>query len=195
MGMMDWFNEQIYILFSMHYYEVYLYLGKKQVGRIIQLVSFSPTYIVDFHRKLAWPIVNDAFFFKGNRLIGHYEIDYALPLVETEYKKETELTNNIIQTEKIVKLSGKVSKEQKKMAEPKKLIEMSSIGKINGKEVVITKYNLPPHMLFEKFNAGFVTNVLSKSKGTDWTMVFIVGFVVLIIIVFMLAMVFGVFKA
>jgi hypothetical protein len=191
MGFMDWLNEQIYILFSMKYFEVYLYLNKRQVGRIIQLVSYNSTFIVDFKRKKAWPIVIDAFFDKGNRLIGHYRLDYALPLVESEHIEVTEITDNIIQTKKVSKLSGTISKTQKKNAEPMKLIPITSKGKVNGKEVEITPYNLPPDMLFEKFNAYFVTFTLSKPKGTDWTMIFIGAFIIIVIIAFMLVMVFG----
>jgi hypothetical protein len=194
MGFMDWINEQIYILFSMRYYEIYLYLNNIQVGRFIQLVSFSPTYLVDFRRKLAWPIINEAFFVKGIRLIGHYKIDYALPLMQSEIVETTEISENIIKTKKVTKLYANITKEQKQKALPILFEELKSKGKINGKEVEITKYNLPPHMLFEKFNAQFVTGILSKMKTTDWTMIFIVGFIVIILIAFMLVMVFGVFK-
>ena len=74
MGFMQWATEQFYILFSVYYYEVFLYKDKIQIGRIIQAVSFNPVFIVDFQRKLAWTIIKESAFIKGHKLILHYNL-------------------------------------------------------------------------------------------------------------------------
>jgi hypothetical protein len=178
MGFMDLINEQIYILFSMYYYEVFLYQQNILVGRLIQLVSYNPTYIVDFKRKLAWIIIKDRAFIKGHKIILHYDVDYALPLSEVKSEQIEEVNKNLLRIRQIVKLSGEYTKEE--------------IDKSKNK--LITLANYPPHMIFEMQNATFVTKIMSSQKVTDWATITIVIMVVILIIAFMAIMVFGVLK-
>ena len=163
MSFMDFINEQIYMLFSMYYYEVFLYRNNIQVGRIIQSVGFSPTFIVDFKRKLAFVIVKEYALVKGHKLILHYNVDFGLPLKMVEETQIESFKNGIVKMKTVNKLSGSFTEEQIKKSSPNK----------------ITESNLPPHMIFEIFNAHFVTKTLSKPKTTDWFMVaLVIGFVV-----------------
>ena len=175
MGLSEFINEQLYILFSMYYYEVFLYNNKIQVGRLIQLVSFNPVFIVDFKRKLAWPICEDTGFVKGHKIILHYKLNNALPLTESKETIIKEINNNVVKVKKVIKLSAKVTKEQKTKAGA----------------MVITESNLPPFMIFEMFNAYFVTFTLSKPKNTDWTLIIGALIIAIIIIAFMVTTVFG----
>jgi hypothetical protein len=179
MGFMQFLTEQTYILFSMYYYEVFLYKDNIQVGRIIQSLSFSPDYIVDFKRKLGWIIVKGKGFVKGHKIILHYKLDYGLPLIEVEEEKIDEINSGLVKITKIKKLIGSATKEEKEKSKPIDLI---------------TEYNFPPHMIFELINAGFVTKVSQKGKSTDWGFVIMVVAIVAFLIAFMAIIVFGVLK-
>jgi hypothetical protein len=168
-------EEQMYILFSTYYYEVFLYKGKVQVGKIIQALSFSPNYIVDFKRKLAFHILKDRGFIKGHKIILHYDIDRAIPLVEIEEEEITEINSSVIKIKKLIKLSGSITKEEKEKSNPKQISES----------------NYPPHLLFEINNAHFVTKTLAQPKVTDWTLIIGAVIVAVIIIAFMAIVVFG----
>jgi hypothetical protein len=172
---MGFIEEQMYILFSTYYFEVFLYEGKIQIGRIIQAVSFSPICIVDVKRKLAFPIIPDTWFVKGHKLILHYDINKALPLTESSETKVTEISDNIVKIEKITKLSCNLPKE----------------FNVNGKPIKLTESNFPPHMVFEMFNSYFVTKTLAKPKTTDWTLIVMAVVVAIVILAFMAIMVFG----
>lgn len=175
MGLMEFINEEMYIMFSTYYYEVFLYKNKIQVGRLIQPISFNPLFIVDFKRKLAFSIIKECAFVKGHKLILHYNIDFALPLTEYEEIETTEINEHLIKTKSITKLSGNITKEQKEKSKPKTLSE----------------YNLPPLLLFEIYNAHFITKTVSKPKTTDWGVVFGGFILAIVIIAFMAIMVFG----
>lgn len=177
MGLMDTINEQMYILFSMYYYEVFVYKGKIQVGKFIQLVSYNSSFFVDFSRKKAWAIIEGSCFVKGHKLIAHCDLDNAIPLMEIEEEEIKEINENIIETVKKTKLVGKVTKEEKKKSEPK----------------LINQYNFAPSLLFELVNAYFVTLTIKKpsDKWTSILNMIIVICVVAVIIAFMAIMVFG----
>lgn len=179
MGVKEWFNEQLYITFSTYYYEVFLYKEGVQVGRIIQTLSFSPDFIVDFKRKLCWPIIKGVGFVKGHKIILHYNIDHALPLTEASGEEIKEVNSALMKIQTITKLHGKFTKEQWNGSKSMELVN---------------SYNFPPHMLFEMFNAYFVTKTLSKGKTTDWTLIAIAICVVIFILGFMAIMVFGLAK-
>jgi hypothetical protein len=178
MGIIDFFTEQFYILFSIYYYEVFLYENKVQVGRFIQALSFNPAYMVNFKRKLAWAIIPNTGFVKGHKIIQHYNLKDALPLLEITEESIKELNWGILQIQKTIKLIADVSEEQINKAKPK---------------VLINSYNFPPHMIFELFNATFVTKTVSSKKGTNWELVIYATLICIGIIAFMLIMVFGVF--
>jgi hypothetical protein len=175
MGFMEYLNEQFYILFSIYYYEVFLYKNNIQVTRIIQSVSFSPTYIIDFKGKRAFLIIAKRGFIKGHKIILHYDIDRAIPLKEIQEVEVKEINENIIENKKVTKLVGDITKEQKEKASP----------------LSITPENLPPHMVFEIMNGGFVTKTLAPPKSTDWTMVILAVCFVIGILGFIGIMVFG----
>jgi hypothetical protein len=175
MGIMDTINEQIYIMFSIYYYEVFLYKGNIQVGRIVQTVSFSPAFIVDFKRKLAWVIVKDRAFIKGHKIILHYEMDLGIPLQEITEEKVKEVNSVVIKTQSITKLVADITQDQKD----------------KSKNKMITASNLPPHMIFEIFNAHFVTKVLAEKKSTDWGMVLLALIIVIGVLGFIAIFVFG----
>jgi len=179
MGFMDWINEQLYIVFSTYYYEVFLYKDNVQVGRIIQTLNFSPDFIVDFKRKLCWPIIKGVGHIKGHKIILHYKLDFALPLAEVTEENVLEINSALNKIQTITKLTGTFTKEE--------------IAKSKGMSLV-TAYNFPPHMLFELFNAHFVTKTLSKGKTTDWTMIVLAICAVIFLLGFMAIMVFGVGK-
>jgi hypothetical protein len=185
MGFISFLTEQFYILFSMYYYEVFLYKNQIQIGRFIQSVSFHADYLVDFGRKIAFPILKgkdseNVYFIKGHKLIAHYKIDHAIPLKMVEYQEITELNSGIVKIKTVKKLVGSITKETKEKALPMKLIN---------------EYNLPPHLIFEMFNAGFVTKTNAKPKTTDWTLIIIAIVAVVLILGFMAIMVFGVLKS
>jgi len=175
MGIMAFFEEQMYILFSMYYYEVFLYFNKIQVKRLIQAFSFSPNYIVDFKGKKAFHIIKERAFIKGHKIILHYNVNSAIPLTEIKEEEITEINNNIIKTKKIIKLVGTVTKEDKKKSEP----------------ILINDSNYNPSLLFEINNAHFVTKTLAQPKTTDWTMIIGAIILAIIIIAFMAIVVFG----
>lgn len=186
MGITDWFNEQMYILFSMYYYEVFLYQNKIQVGRIIQPVSYNPNFIVDFNRKLAFLIVSDRCFVKGHKLILHYNIDFGIPLKETEDNIIEEISENITKTTKVIKLSANITKEEKEKAKPKNIVKEE---KTSSK--TITENNLSPSLIFEIFNAHFVVKTLQKPKSTDWGIVIIAVLIGIVLLGGMAIMIFG----
>ena len=186
MGFIDWINEQIYIMFSMYYYEVFEYLDNIQVGRFIQSLNYNSTYLVDFKKKKSWPIIKGNGFVKGHKIIIHVRLDYAIPLTEIKEVKADEINSSIVKIKEIKKLVGSCTKEEKKKAEP------ITINKINVPE--ITEYNLTPDMIFEFFNAHFVTKIAAKGKSTDWGFVVLVIGVIFFLIAFMAIMVFGVLK-
>jgi hypothetical protein len=169
MGFMDTINEQIFILFSMYYYECFFYKNKIQVRRIIQSESYNPNYIVDFKRKCAYHIIKDRMFTKGHKLILHFNIDSCIPLESIIEESVIEINSNLLKTVKTSKLVGSVTSKKKKESEP----------------MNITESNYPPHMLFEINNGTFVTKTLSKPKETDWTFVALVIGVIIVIIALM----------
>jgi hypothetical protein len=179
MGIIDFLNEQYFILFSIYYYEVFLYKDNIQVKRIIQTVSFSNAYIVDIKGKKGWPIIQGVGFVKGHKIILHYDIDGGLPLTETNEEHNIELNDTILKIQKISKLSAKVLKEEIKKAYPLNLINV---------------YNFPSTFIFELFNASFVTKILAEKKTTNWTMVLLLLLVIVGILGFAAIMVFGVFN-
>jgi hypothetical protein len=172
---MDSINEQIYILFSMYYYEAFLYKDNIQVGRVIQPVSYSSKYLVDKTRKKAYAILNERAFVKGHKLILHYNADYGLPLNEIEETQLTQVNENLIKTRRVKKLIGSFTEEQIRKTNPK----------------IITEYNFSPEMIFEMFNGTFVVKTMSKPKTTDWTYVALAGIVAVIIIALISIAVFG----
>ena len=94
----NWINEQTYIAFGTYYYEALLYKGKVQVGRVVQALSYSPIFIVDFDRKLAFFIEARRGFIKGHKIILHYNIDNAIPLLPREETIVEEVNNNLTKT-------------------------------------------------------------------------------------------------
>lgn len=171
----NWFNEQMYIAFGTYYYECLLYKGRVQVGRIVQSISFSPTFIVDFDRKLAFFIEARRGFIKGHKIILHYNIDSAIPLIPREETSVEELNNNLTKTNTNIILSADITKKQKEDSKP----------------IEITEYNLPPSLVFEKFNAHFVVKTISQPKGTNWELVLLALIVAVTILGFCGIFVFG----
>lgn len=175
MGFMDWINEQIYILFSMYYYEVFVYMGKTQVGRFIQTVRFNSHFLVDINRKKAWIIDREGIYQKGHKLIAHVDLNKAVSLQEFTEEKIEEISANIQKIKKSTKLIGEISDKEKRISKNKKF----------------TESNMNPDLVFEIFNAHFVKKVMADKKGTDWSLVIIAILVAIVIIVFMVIMVFG----
>lgn len=177
MGFIQFITEQFYILFSIYYYEVFLYSNNIQVGRIIQAVSFSPTFIVDFERKKAWPIISNTGFIQGRKIILHYKIEGGLPLTESTEVITEEINDLLIKTKKVTKLTANISSVDKKKGEPIKLNE----------------YNMPATLVFEFYNSHFVTKTIAIKDSTNWTLVIMMLFVVILVIAGALIIVFGVF--
>jgi hypothetical protein len=171
----NWFNEQIFIAFGTFYYEALLYKGKVQIGRIVQSMSYSPLFIVDFDRKLAFFIEAKRGFIKGHKIILHYNIDNAIPLMEREETVVEEINNNLTKTNTKKILAADITKSQKEKSKP----------------IEITEYNLPPSLVFEKFNAHFVVKTVSQPKGTNWEMVLLALIVAITILGFCAIFVFG----
>jgi hypothetical protein len=171
----NWFNEQIFIAFGTFYYEALLYKGKVQVGRIVQSLSYSQIFIVDFDRKLAFFIEAKRAFVKGHKLILHYNIDNAIPLLpRTEIHLE-EVNNNLTKTNTKEILSADITKGQKE----------------KSANIEITDYNLPPILVFEKFNAHFVVKTVSQPKGTNWELVLLALIAAVTVLTFSAIFVFG----
>jgi len=187
MAIMEWINEQIFILMSTYYYEVFLYKGNVQIARLVQAVRKSNDFIIDSKRKMAWHILNERGFIKGHKIILHFKLDYGLPLTESIKEQIHEINSLVSISETTKSLSGNFTKEQVKNSEPISLIKKK--GKINNIEV--TEENLPPTLIYEIYDANFVKKALSLSGGTDWSMVIIACIVAIIIVVFMIVMVFG----
>ena len=179
MSFTDFLNEQFFILFSIYYYETFLYKDNIQVKRIIQSVGFSNAYIVDIKGKKAFPIIQGIGFVKGHKIILHYDVEGGLPLTETNEEKIIELSDTVLKIQKITKLQATIMRDEIKKAYPKNLIN---------------SYNFPSTFVFELFNATFVTKILSEKKGTNWTLVLLVLIGVIGVIMFVLIMVFGLFK-
>lgn len=171
----NWINEQIFIAFGTYYYEALLYKGKVQIGRIVQSMSYSQIFIVDFDRKLAFFIEAKRGFIKGHKIILHYNIDNAIPLLPREETIVEEVNNNLTKTNTKIILSADITKKQK--------IESSAIE--------ITEYNLPPALVFEKFNAHFVIKTVSQPKGTNWELVLLALIVAVTLLGFSAIFVFG----
>lgn len=166
MSVLSWFEEQIYVLFSMYYYEVFLYKNNIQIGRLIQSLSYSQKFIVDFKRKLAFVIVNDRAFIKGHKMILHYNIDNGIPLKVHQEIKIDEINDNVVKTKKVKKFTADIPQSKIKKSE----------------NLQITEENLPPSLILEIFNAHFTVKVLAKPKTTDWTIILILACVVVALI-------------
>ena len=185
----DWLNEQMFILFSMYYYEVFILQGKVQVGRFVQSINYSPTFLISFAKKLGWALNRKKAIIKGHKLIMYVQLDYALPMELLTDIQITELKDNVIKTEKVTKLVTDVTQKQITESENLNIVKVVVIDPKYGE---ITESNMPTHMVFEMFNAYFVTKVLSKPKSTDWGFV-IMGIMVCVVIIVLVAIfVFGV---
>ena len=171
----SWINEQTYIAFGTYYYEALLYKGRVQVGRVVQALSYSPIFIVDFDRKLAFFIEARRGFIKGHKIILHYNIDNAIPLLPREETIVEEVNNNLTKTNTQIILSADITKSQKEKSMP----------------IEITEYNLPPSLVFEKFNAHFVVKSVSQPKSTNWEMVLLAAIFATVVICLPLIFIFG----
>src|SRR4030067_1608238 len=120
MAFMDFFYEQMYILLSIYYYEGFIYKNNIQVKRVIQECSFSNDFFVDFKGKKCWLLVKENCFVKGHKIIAHFNEDFCIQLKATEEKYIKEINNSLIKTDTVVKLSAKVTKEDKEKSKNKK---------------------------------------------------------------------------